>query len=232
VRPLSRAWIGATRLRRSLAARTDGVADKESLVRRHVPGRSFLDVGCMWSVHGRYCFAAEDAGATTVTGVDVMPPTAEFEAARARRGSGMRFVAGDLHDPAVLEEVGVHDIVFCGGVLYHAPHPVLTLERLRSICRERLVLATATIPEVPGVEQACVFYPGLSDGGRAAYVPVLPGHRRLAITEPFDVAEGYGNWWWGITPSALRGMLGAAGFVVEEMITEPFHVTAVAAPAS
>ena len=41
--------------------------------------------------------------------------------------------------------------------------------------------------------------------------------RAIAVTEPFDPDEAYGNWWWGITPSALRGMLEAAGFAVDEL---------------
>lgn len=40
---------------------------REELITQHVAGRSFLDVGCMWSVDGALCFAAEDAGATAVT---------------------------------------------------------------------------------------------------------------------------------------------------------------------
>src|SRR3712207_8110158 len=63
-----------------------------------------------------------------------------------------RFVCGDLHDPDVLAEAGVHDVVWCYGVLYHAPHPLLTLERLRSVCGELLLLGTELIPEVRSEE--------------------------------------------------------------------------------
>ena len=50
------------------------------------------------------------------------------------------------------------------------------------------------------------------------------------LTEPFDPAGAYGNWWWGITPSALRGMLSASGFVVDELRHAPFLATAIARP--
>ncbi|HEX2086030.1 MAG TPA: class I SAM-dependent methyltransferase, partial [Solirubrobacteraceae bacterium] len=109
---------------------------REQLVARHAPGASFADVGCMWKVHGAIAFAAERAGATRVTAVDVMPPTPQFE--ERRRRSNVRFVQGDLHDPATMEEVGEHDVVWCAGVLYHAPHPLLTLERLRAITTRTL----------------------------------------------------------------------------------------------
>jgi hypothetical protein len=168
----------------------------------------------MWSIHGELCFLAEESGATSVTGVDVMAATAQFEDERSRRGSSVRFVCGDLHEPATLDRAGVHDVVWCTGVLYHAPHPLLTLERLRSVCRETLILGTEALP--PGLPSLCVFYPGLGPLGRRAASRLVSG-RAIGVTEPFDRAAGYGNWFWGITPRALRGMLHAAGF---ELVSE------------
>lgn len=223
-----RAWIALNRLRRR--ARRSAF-DREALVREHAPGRSFLDVGCMWSVHGRIAFAAEEAGARAVTGVDVMGPTPEYRAEHARRGSGVRFVQGDLHDPATLGQAGVHDVVWCSGVLYHAPHPVLTLERLRVVTGELLLLSTEALPEVPGTPGACVFYPALDDAGRRAYAGA-PGGPALAVTAPYDAAAGYGNWFWGITPSALEGFLRVAGFEpVRAWRPDPFRITVAARPA-
>lgn len=187
---------------------------REDLVAAHVAGRSFADVGCMWSVHGAIAFAAEAAGASAVTGLDVMGPTPEYEAEHARRGSRVRFVQGDLHDEAALAAVGPHDVVWCSGVIYHAPHPLLTLQRLRSIARETLILASETIPEIRGHPNACVFAPPPG---------VHPAH-----TEPFDPSRGYVNWYWGLTPSALRAMLGAAGFTVREQHATKHHLTIVA----
>ena len=231
---LARAWIAAARVRRRVA-RLGGPGShpapaREDLIRAHAPGRSWLDVGCMWGVEGRLALLAEGAGAERVTGVDVMEATPGFEAERTRLGSRMRFVRGDLHDPATLAEAGEHDVVWCSGVLYHAPHPLLTLERLRSVCGERLILATEALPELPGVPGACVFYPALAgEGARRPYLGA-PGGRAIGITEPFDPAAGYGNWFWGITPSALRGMLAATGWAVERELGDPFHRTVIARP--
>ena len=223
---LARAWIGAARARRRWG-RTEPAVDPIGLLRSAARGRSVVDVGCMWSVDGAYCFAAEEAGAVSVTGVDLMPASSRFTTERDRRGSNVRFVHGDIHEPAVVDEIGPHDVVWCAGVLYHAPNPLLTLERLRALCRERLLLRTAALPEVPGAPGACVFYPG----GDGAYAPAAGGVRAIGVTEPFDVREGYGNWWWGITPSALRAMLRAAGFALDELRLEPFLATAIARPA-
>jgi hypothetical protein len=117
--------------------------------------------------------------------------------------------------------------VWSSGVLYHAPHPVLTLERLRSITGRTLMVGTATIPEIPGFPQACLYLPGLSDAQREAFAGAWPGVP-MGIATPFQPSEGYANWWWGITPSALDAMLRTTGFAPVETIRHPFYTAVVA----
>lgn len=208
---LGRSLTAVARLRARLG---NASPPREELIARHVAGRSFVDVGCMWTIHGALCFAAEDAGAATVTGVDVMAPTAPFTAELERRGSKVRFVQGDLHEPATVTRIGRHDVVWCSGVLYHAPNPLLTLERLRELTGQTLLLATETVPETPGRRGTCVIAPGRDEHPNA---------------EPAGAAgQGYGPWYWGIAPSALRTMLTLSGFAVVEEHRTPFHVTVVA----
>lgn len=219
---LARAWIAAARL----ARRPGAGRPREALVARLAAGRSFADIGCMWGVDGAIAFAAEAAGAAPVTGLDLMGPTAGYLAEHERRASRVRFVQGDLHDPAVLEQVGSHDVVWCSGVIYHAPHPLLTLQRLGAIVVETLILSSETLPEVPGLPQACVFLPGLDARHRAA----LAGGRSgtlWGLTSPFDPQRGYGNWYWGLTRSALRAMVAVAGLEVVEEHGGPMHATLV-----
>lgn len=187
---------------------------REQLIARHVAGRSFVDVGCMWTIDGALCFAAEDAGAASVTGVDVMAASERFEAERRRRDSKVRFVQGDLHDPATVAAIGRHDVVWCSGVLYHAPHPLLTLERLRALTGQTLLLATETVAETPGRRNSCVIAPDTDEHPNAE--------------PPAGPDAGYGPWYWGISPSALRTMLTLTGFAVVEEFRTPFHVTVVA----
>lgn len=227
----ARAWMAAARARSRLRDRRRLAPPREELVGRHAPGRSFLDVGCMWQIDGAIAFLAEEVGASPVTGLDLMPASAAFEAEHERRNSSMGFVQGDLHDPAVLERAGAHDVVWCSGVLYHAPHPVLTLERLRTVTRELLILGTEIIPEVPGLPQACVFYPGMDAGARAAFSLPGAGATRVGLDTAFDRCAGYGNWWWGLTPSAVRGLLTVAGFEPREERQAGSYLAVVAAPA-
>jgi hypothetical protein len=235
----TKTWVHANVLRRRLQRRNKPVEPRDDLIRRYAPGKSFADIGALWGIHGELTFLAEDSGATEITAVDMMTATPEFEAERAKRNSKVRFVQGDLHDEKTVEEIGVHDVVFCAGVLYHAPNPFHTLQQLRKITGQTLLLLTATIPEVPGLENACVFYPGLSEGGRQAYIPASDGPR-LGINLPFipsgskrkEYGAGesgtYDNWWWGISPSALDSMVEAAGFKVIESGSEPFDGRVVA----
>jgi hypothetical protein len=186
----------------------------------------------MWNVDGAIAFLAEESGATSVTGLDLMPASGAFSAEHQRRSSSVRFLQGDLHDPEVIARVGVHDVVWCSGVIYHAPHPLLTLERLRSVTGRTLILASETIPEVPGLSQACVFLPGLADPQRLAHASARPGAPALGVSEPFRREQSYGAWWWGLSASALRGMLAATGFEVLEQHGGPLHATVVARPLS
>jgi len=163
----------------------------------------------MWSVDGAIAFAAREAGAARVTALDVMAPSERFT---ARQGD-VRYVQGDVHDPATVAAAGRHDVVWCSGVLYHAPHPLLTLERLRELTGETLLLATET---VRGRGRTCVFAP---DPGSH------PAHRTA-----FDPARGYANWFWGLSASAVLAMLDATGFRVVDQHRTRHHLTAVAEP--
>lgn len=192
------------------------------------PGDSFADIGCMWGVNGRYAFLAEEAGATRCVGVDVFGPTPEFESEKRARRSGVEFVLGDVTRSATIEAVGVVDVVFCAGVLYHHPSPFDVLSALRQMCGRTLILRTSTIPEMRGVENAAVYFPLLSDRSRSLWrLDRLGLAQQVGITDEFDPGEGYGNWFWGLSPSCLIALLRTAGFEVLHRFTEPFAQTVI-----
>lgn len=198
-------------------------------IRNYAPGKRFVDVGCMWGVNGRYAFLAEEAGATAVVGIDVFGPTPEFEADRAARGSRVEFVLGDATSTDTVARVGVAEVVFCAGVLYHHPSPFDLLVALRQMCSETLILRTSTVPELPWLRNTAVYFPMLARPQRRLWELGRLGvtHQVGISGEGFDPAAGYGNWFWGLTPSCLTSLLRTAGFEVDWHFEEPFAQTVI-----
>jgi SAM-dependent methyltransferase len=220
--------------RRWRAWRGDLVGDYHRMpdyIRTHAPGHSFVDIGCMWGVHGENAFIAEEAGATSVKGVDVFGPTPEFEAKKEARNSSVEFILGDATDPDTLLRIGVIDIVYCAGVLYHHPSPFDVLVALRRICRKTLILRTFAIPEVKGLPNAAVYFPMLARKDRRLWdLSRLGVPRQIGITDAFEPEQGYGNFFWGLTPSCLASLLETAGFRVDSQASEAFAQTFVCTP--
>jgi 2-polyprenyl-3-methyl-5-hydroxy-6-metoxy-1,4-benzoquinol methylase len=216
------------------ARRGDAVgsyADLPDYVRRFAPGNSFVDVGCMWGVNGALAFLAEEVGAREVKGVDVFGPTPEFERTRTERNSRVEFVLGDCTRPETIIRIGPTDVVLCAGVLYHHPAPFDLLVALRALCRKTLILRTSTIPEMPDLPNAAVYYPMLSAEHRALWnLSSLGLMHQVGISGPFEPQQGYGNWFWGLTPSALRSLVETAGFRVDHVATEAFAQTLLCTP--
>jgi SAM-dependent methyltransferase len=183
----------------------------------------------MWRVSGEYAFLAHARGATAVTGIDVAPATAAFRARNAEMGDPVRFLQGDVNDPTLRDRAGEFDVVFCSGVLYHLPDPIFSLTQLRSICRERLILTTASTVELD-VPHAAILLPFLSDAERKRLTHRSGAGRKVGLDTPFDGDKGYGNWFWLPTPSCVAAMVRLAGFEVEALHARRRVTTVVAAP--
>jgi len=219
-RALATVWLDAGRAAARRWPRPERWDQRYRMVESLAPGQSFLDLGGMWGVDGEVAFRAERAGATKVVVFDGMDPTPEFEAKHAEASSQVTYVQGDLHDPEDVSRLGTFDVVWCAGVIYHTPSPFLQLQHLRILTRRWLLLGTEVIPEVPGVENACIFHPGRTHESERAFAHAY-GERASTypgMTHAFDESalQGYGNMWWGLSPSALRSMLRYAGFAVRD----------------
>jgi tRNA (mo5U34)-methyltransferase len=169
-------------------------------------GERCLDVG---TFDGFWAFEMERRGAAEVVAIDVLDPArwdwpAGSEMAtraaigeRKARGAGFELAHRALGstverrelsvydlDPA---EVGRFDLVYVGSLLLHLRDPVGALERVRAVCRGRLVLCDAV------------------DAGLARL------YRRPAAR-----LDGLGRpWWWKPNPRGLARMVEAAGFDLE-----------------
>jgi hypothetical protein len=187
---------------------------QEDLIRRYARGCSFADIGCLWKMDGACGFLAEEVGATSVTAMDKWPASDRYREEHARRGSSLRYVQGDLHDPETASEVGVHDVVWCSGVLYHTPHPVLAVGMLLEMTGEHLIVGTKTLPAVPGLPGLAAYYPGLSHAERAVYGPIASEVSKRG----FDRDAFFANWFWGLTPETLAAI--ASSLAEVELVEE------------
>jgi tRNA (mo5U34)-methyltransferase len=168
-------------------------------------GMRCLDVG---TFNGYWAFAMERRGGQ-VTAIDVLDPvrwdwpagsqeqTIAEVGRRMASGDGFR-VAHEALGSAVQrldlsvydldpERIGVFDFVYVGSLLVHLRDPVRALERVRSVCRGRMVL-------VDGID-----------------LPLTVRHPRAPVAR-FD---GRGRpWWWLANASGLRRIVEAAGYEV------------------
>lgn len=161
----------------------------EKLAALHLPdlkGKSVLDVGAF---DGYFSFAAERLGASRVVAVDTyvwQRPGGKdgFEYARKALGSSVEDREVEVLDISP-ETVGEFDVVFFLGVLYHMRHPLLSLEKMASVTKERLIMETLvdlTFLRSP----AAAFY-------------------------PWKMLRDETNWW-GPNRAAVVGMLQTVGF--------------------
>ena len=208
----------ARRVGRFFGKKTSPAAQK--FIETYAPGKTFADIGCMWGINGALSFFAERCGAKHVIALDVYPATKEFNAEHTRSQSKVQFINGDINETATLRKLGKSDVVFCSGVLYHMPDPFSLLARLHAICGEILIMRTMLIPEVSGMRNVAVFYPMLEESHRNRFK--LGTGMQKAISGPYEPESGYGNWFWGLTPSCIESLLACAGFTVIEKHLDPF----------
>lgn len=158
-------------------------------------GWTVLDVGC-WE--GRMCVEALNRGAGRVVGVDLC--TCD-ELARNVAEYGFEFVQADATGETMLA-LGRFDLVICAGVLYHTPHPMMLLNRLRAataqICMiETLVSADILTSADPlsKSENAWIEGPALEvtpwhGDASVWFAPNLGGFARLLDLAGFDYEIG------------------------------------------
>jgi tRNA (mo5U34)-methyltransferase len=141
-------------------------------------GKTVLDIGA-WD--GYFSFEFERRGAKRVLAVDSFAwdqrPTGFprgldcFLLAREFHGSKVEYQRMDVHDlsPA---QIGTFDLVFCAGVLYHVRHPMLVLEKIRSVTANQLIMEThQLIPAVHEHVPLIRFFPGDEQGESSTVYP-------------------------------------------------------------
>jgi tRNA (mo5U34)-methyltransferase len=146
---------------------TPGAYDTRTLLDRigmptDLHGLTVLDIGA-WD--GYMSFESERRGAARVLATDsfvwrnkVRAGKSGFEFARGALHSSVEDMEIDVMDLSP-ERVGTFDLVLFLGVLYHLRHPLLALERVRSVTKKLLIMETHV--DLPQIERPVMaFYPG------------------------------------------------------------------------
>jgi tRNA (mo5U34)-methyltransferase len=210
-RVAEREWYHTLELRPGLL--TPGFFDTRSLPARmpfpqSMEGYRCLDVA---TFDGFWAFEMERRGASEVIGIDILDPlgwdwpagsTDEVIAALERRkegGVGFRMAAAELCSSVEHRECSVYeldpavhgqfDFVYVGSLLMHLRDPVRALERVRSVCRGRLLL----------LDNIDLFLSA------------------VFRNRPIARFDGIGRpWWWKPNTAALARMVRSAGFQLIE----------------
>lgn len=126
------------------------IKENETILR----GRTVVDIA---SHDGRWSYAALEAGATRVIGIEGRPRLVENAkrtlAAKGVPESRYRMIAGDVHSRILGPDV-VGDVVMCLGFLYHTARYVELMAGIRSTGAEYVIIDTRVLPneERPIVE--------------------------------------------------------------------------------
>lgn len=151
-------------------------------------GKRVLDIGC-WD--GFFSFEAERHGAQVVA-IDCWRPEKFFEARQALN-SRVEFHEMSVYELS-RENLGVFDIVFFMGVLYHLQHPLLSLQRVCEVTGDIAIIGSYIIDNI------------LDTG-----TPVMEFY-------PIDELGGQYDNWWGPNTECLVKMTQTAGFAQTELI--------------
>jgi tRNA (mo5U34)-methyltransferase len=131
-------------------------------------GKTVLDIGA-WD--GFFSFEFERRGAKRVLAIDTYAWDQGgfdcFLLAHEYFRSKVEHRRMDVHELSP-ETVGTFDLVFCAGVLYHMRHPLLGLERIRSVTAGQLILETnSLIPAFHERAPLITFFSGDAEYQRA-----------------------------------------------------------------
>lgn len=112
-----------------------------------IDGREVLEVGAGIGLHTPFFLER----ACTVMITDGAPENM-VEIRRRHPGTKSRLL--DLEQEHPLDDLGQFDIVYCYGLLYHMSNPDSVLQRLASVCREKILLELICHP---GVENTVAY---------------------------------------------------------------------------
>lgn len=219
----------------------DGVSFSNRLIRAHVRGCSFVDVGALWGTSNEKVSVATLAGARSAAIIDATPAsdgawTRCRDHCRSLGVTGYAEHSIDLNDPLIAEKVGTFDFVYCSGVLYHTPSVFYSLQRLFTLTERYLFVGSMVVPEIIENEFGSIdlggggmlFVPGLNEKTRSIVGAYFAGEGLtiMHITpspsppQPFmwraGTSPNYAPWWWLYPLGTLCSLVETVGFKIIE----------------
>jgi tRNA (mo5U34)-methyltransferase len=166
---------------------------------RLITNKQILDIGCG---DGDVSFLCELLGAKDVTAIDWADTNFNFmqgvRALRDSMGSKVQICSGNLEDMD-LSFLGIRDVIFFLGTLYHLPNPIRVLRKL-SVVAHQMIASTRVFDAIPGLPQNDL------------------RQRRLAyLLEPAESNNDSSNWWIP-TEAAVTTMFERAGWRVDSSL--------------
>jgi len=127
--------------------------------------------------------------------------------------------------------LGIYDLVYCNGVIYHTPNPLYTLKKISNITKKYLILGTTRIPERIEIEgnilesqpSSCLFVPNLNLFQKEILSKffISQGDHRIfhGINKEVEWSYDQCNAWWNVmTDGFVEGMLKTLGFQILETL--------------
>ncbi len=171
-----------------------------------VEGKSVLDIGCS---SGFFSLKLKEEGAGYVLGIDAGEQPKAIEQARFAAQTLGLDVDFQVHSVYDMDKLGREfDIVLCMGVLYHLRHPLLALEKLRSVCGGTLILQTITTPHAQSFEEL----DASALQNSSLHSPLLLDVRYPAMRFVEGALDKDVTCWFIPNPQAVMSMLRSCGF--------------------
>jgi len=190
----------------------------EEFIPKDLSGKTVLDLG---GCGGYFSIQMKLRGAARCVLVD---PYVEFveqaKFAAAEYGVEIECVTDDAHTYCLTTEERFDYVLFLG-LLYHLRHPLLVIDRLAEMTKERLVVASAIIGPEEDLESLQGNYHRSDDEFMLSH----PGYPRLVFIE--NKYYGDPTNWWLPNHSALPALLRSAGMRV---IARPHSHVVIAEP--
>ncbi|MEW6386381.1 MAG: hypothetical protein AB1491_02545 [Thermodesulfobacteriota bacterium] len=147
-----------------------------------VKGKSFIDIGGLWGLLGEKVSVAHRHGATRKVMLDQIPLADPGWNLFHERMAALGVKDYDCVYADVLSvTINPFDVVHSAGILYHMPHPLQYIAKLRLLTRHHLILSSAIVPEHLQNDRGEIRLP--SSG--AMFVPALSQEEKTVLAEYF-----------------------------------------------